>query len=73
MATFDRFDIAEAHYLYARHYHAGGDTKREDFHRLNRLGFAPGLSLCQSDDPEVALTENDAAIYAVLVEKKEDN
>ena len=70
MTYFNRFDIAEAHYLYARHYHIGGDTRREDFRRLNRIGFAPGLSLRQSDDPKVALTDNGGAIYAELVSRR---
>ena len=66
MAYFNRFDIAEAHYLFARHYHMGGDTVRRDFERLNRIRFKPGLSLCQHDDPALALTENGAEIYAML-------
>ena len=69
---FDRFDIAEAHYLYARHYHAGGDTRRRDFERLERVHFSPGLSLRLYDEPERALTENGAAIYAELVRRAED-
>ena len=70
MPTFDRFDIAEAHYLFARQYHMGGDTKRRDFWRLNRIGFKPGFSLRQYDDPALALTENGQEIYAVLVAKE---
>ena len=66
MAHFDRYDIAEAHHLFARHYHVGGDTARRDFWRLSRMGFKPGLSLCNQDDPALALTENGAEIYAML-------
>lgn len=69
MATFDRFDIAEAHYLFARHYHRGGDTYRRDFARLHRMEFHPGLSLRTHDDPDQALTENGAEIYRELVER----
>ena len=72
MPYFDRYDIAEAHYLYARHFHSGGDTKRQDFNRLHRLRFKPGLSLSNHDDPALALTENGAEIYAELVARGED-
>jgi len=64
---FNRFDIAEAHHLFARHYHSGGDTSRRDFERLHRMRFQPGLSLCTHDTPELALTENGALIYYELV------
>jgi hypothetical protein len=72
MTYFDRFDICEAHYLYARHYESGGDTVRQDFERLNRLHFSPGLSLRNSDDPAKALTENGAEIYTEIVNRHED-
>ena len=72
MPYFDRFDIAEAHYLYARHYEMGGDTNRNDFARLERIHFSPGLSLCTHEDPKLALTENGAEIYDLLVAKGED-
>lgn len=71
MAQFNKFDICEAHYLYARHYHMGGDTKRDDFVRLNRLHFSPGASLSSYDAPEEALTENGAEIYYLLAERGE--
>lgn len=67
MAHFTRFDIAEAHYLFARHYHQGGDTPRRDFERLHRIHFSPGLALRTHDDPALALSENGAEIYAELV------
>ncbi|KKL06646.1 hypothetical protein LCGC14_2593940 [marine sediment metagenome] len=66
MPYFDRFDIVEAYYLFARHYHSGGDTSDGIFKRIHRLRFKPGLSLCQHDDPSKALTENGAEIYAQL-------
>ncbi len=59
---FDRFDICEAHYLYARLY-----GEYETIGRLHNLGFSPGLSLRNSDEPETALTENGQAIYYRLV------
>ena len=66
MPYFDRFDIVEAYYLFARHYHSGGDTSDGIFARINRLHFKPRLSLTQYDVPELALTENGAEIYAQL-------
>jgi hypothetical protein len=71
MCDFNRFDIAEAHYLFARHYHSGGDTPRRDFSRLLQMGFEPGLSLILHDDPDRALTENGAAIYRRLAAAEE--
>ncbi len=59
---FDRFDICEAHYLYARLY-----GKYETITRLHNMEFSPGLSLVQHDRPESALTENGQAIYYRLV------
>lgn len=59
---FDRFDICEAHYLYARLY---GEYKT--ITRLHNMDFSPGLSLTQHDVPELALTENGQAIYYNLV------
>jgi hypothetical protein len=68
MCEFNRFDICEAHYLYARHYHSGGDTVARDFERLNRMRYKPGLSLQQHEKPELALTtENAIGIYYELV------
>ena len=59
---FDRFDICEAHYLYARQY-----GEYETITRLHNVGFSPGLSLTQHDVPELALTENGQVIYYRLV------
>ena len=62
MPTFDRFDIAEAHYVFATLYHDGGDTRRRDFARLSRMSFKPAPSLDLS-----SLTVNGLAIYGRLV------
>jgi hypothetical protein len=59
---FDRFDICEAHYLYARVY-----GEYATIARLHDMQFSPGLSLRESDEPERALTENGQAIYYRLV------
>lgn len=59
---FDRFDICEAHYLYARLY-----GEYETITRLHNMEFSPGLSLVQHDRPESALTENGQAIFYRLV------
>jgi len=59
---FDRFDICEAHYLYARLY-----GEYETIARLHSMEFNPGLSLRTSDVPEIALTENGQAIYYRLI------
>lgn len=69
-ARYNRFDICEAHYLFARHYHVGGDTDRDDYARLNRIKFKPGLSLVANDDPGEALSTNGAAIYRDLVRRE---
>lgn len=66
MTYFDRYDICEARYLFARHYHSGGDTSDRIYERLRRLDFKPGLHLIKYDDPDEALTENGAAIYREL-------
>jgi hypothetical protein len=63
---FDKFDICEAYYLFARHYHRGGDTSDSIFGRLCRMRFKPGLSLSQHEEPEKALTENGVEIYKHL-------
>jgi len=63
---FDRFDICEAYYLYAR---VNGDYST--IARLHNMGFSPGLSLRTSDVPEVALTDNGQAIYYALISKRE--
>ncbi len=59
---FDRFDICEAHYLYARVY-----GEYQIISRLFHMAFTPGLSLVNHDQPEEALTENGQAIYYRLV------
>ncbi len=66
MPDFNRFDTCEARYLFARHYHSGGDTSDRIFERLHRMRFAPGLHLIEYDDPHKALTENGQAIYREL-------
>jgi len=70
MPSFNRYDICEAHYLFARHFHVGGDTAASDFERLNRIKYKPGLSLTKSDDPDEALTENGREIYRELAESE---
>lgn len=61
---FDRFDLCEAHYLYARLY-----GEYQTITRLHQMGFSPGLSLNQHDIPEKALTENGQAIFYRLVSR----
>ena len=62
---FDRFDICEAYYLFARDYH-GGQGSREYAYlgRLSNLGFKSGPFLEVS-----SLNENAKEIYDSLVEK----
>jgi len=60
---WDRFDICEAFYLYAAHYHGGQWSKEyRIFGRLHNLGFkeSPILGLD-------SLEENARAIYDRLV------
>jgi len=64
---FDRFDICEAHYLYARVH-----GEYETITRFHRMGFSPGLSLMSHDQPESALTENGQAIYYHLISVRRD-
>jgi hypothetical protein len=64
---FDRFDVCEAYYLYARL-----NGEHETIARLNRMEFRPGLSLRSHDEPERALTENGQAIYYQLARRKAD-
>ena len=64
---FDRFDVCEAYYLYARLH-----GEHETIARLNRMEFRPGLSLRSYDEPERALTENGQAIYYQLARRKAD-
>jgi hypothetical protein len=62
---FDRFDICEAHYLYARVY-----GEYATITRLHNMDFSPGLSLRQYDEPERALSENGQAIYYRLLSRR---
>jgi hypothetical protein len=64
---FDRFDICEAHYLYARVH-----SEYATIARLNSMGFSPGLSLQSHDEPERALSENGQAIYYQIIKRKGD-
>ena len=64
---FDRFDICEAFYLFARHFHTSGDTSDEIFKRLRRIGYKPGLTMRLYDDPELVLSGNALEIYDHLV------
>lgn len=59
---FDRFDIAEAYYLYFCDYHGGQGSK--EYQRLSRMGryFRPRPSLSYE-----TLSENGQAIYDNLV------
>lgn len=60
---FDRFDICEAHYLFACEWHAGASSAEYAiFGRLSRMQFrpAPGLS-------KRSLTENGRYILARLI------
>ena len=65
--NWDRFDICEAWWLYARDYHEGqGSQSFEILGRLHRLGFRP------SRDFEVEnLTQNGLDIYERLVRATE--
>ena len=64
---FDRFDICEAYYLFAMHYHSGGDTTDRIFWRLRRMEFRPAPSLGCSGHDMMGLTENGAMIYNDLI------
>lgn len=67
MPYFDRFDICEAWYCYAAHYHAGQwSPEYAIFGRLLDMGFRPLPSL--GGTPE-NLTENGRAIYDRLVKR----
>ena len=67
---WDRFDIIEAYYLYARQYHKGQWSKEyKIFGRIANLGFTPGLSLRTYDKPSDALSANGVEIYNQLVKK----
>ncbi len=65
MAHFDRFDIAEAHHMFASLYHGGGgDPIYAKFSTLVRIGFKPAPTL----DVET-LEENGREIFDNLVSK----
>lgn len=59
---YDRFDIAEAYYLFLAHYHEGQGSNK--YQRLSKMAryFKPGPLLSVE-----TLTENGREIYEVLV------
>lgn len=63
---FDRFDIAEAYYLFLAHYHEGQAS--EKYRRLSRMTnyFKPSPLLSVEK-----LSENGREIYEALVEREE--
>lgn len=65
MAYFDRFDIAEAHYLYYSHFHSGQWS--DEYRRLCKMSeyFRPRPNLSIE-----TLTENGQEIYDFLVARK---
>ena len=64
---YDSYDICEAYYLYASHYHEGQFSQLyEIFGRLENLKFKPRPMLSDVAD----LSENGQMIYENLVEKK---
>lgn len=70
MAYFDRFDIAEAYYVFASLWHNGQDSQEYAiFGRLSRIGFKPSPMLGAPED----LEENAQEIYLDLVEKYNPN
>ncbi|MEQ8786231.1 MAG: hypothetical protein RIC55_08025 [Pirellulaceae bacterium] len=67
MATFDRFDIAEAHYLFLSEYHEGQGSER--YARLSRLSRVFHPSPCWAG--AASMNENAREIYAALVDRHE--
>jgi hypothetical protein len=64
-ASFNRFDICEAWYLYAMDYHTGQWSKEyKIFGRLDRMKFKPSLLFSCVED----LTDNGKIIFFNLVE-----
>lgn len=63
---FDRFDIAEAYFLFLSHCHEGQGS--EKYHRLCRMGryFKPRPSLSVE-----TLSENGREIYESLIQREE--
>jgi len=69
MAQFDKFDICEAHYVFAMLWHGGqGSDEYRKLGQLHHMGFRPRFRLSNEDD----LTENGREIYDNLVSKLED-
>lgn len=68
MPYFDRFDIAEAYYLFFTHYHEGGGSRK--YQRLStmgqRLGFRPRPLLSVE-----TLSDNGREIYEDLAYHEE--
>ena len=63
---FDRFDICEAHFMFAMLFHGGmGCSIYAKFAQLERLQYRPSPSLSDPRD----LTENAREIYRQLVVK----
>jgi len=65
MSQFNRFDICDAYYLFASHWHSGqfSETYRI-FGRLHAIRYKPGMLLqLETAEPEVK------AIYGSLVKK----
>lgn len=64
MAHFDRFDICEAHFMFAMLWHGGmGCSIYAKFAQLERMRFRPRASLANPKD----LGENAREIYKQLV------
>lgn len=65
MAYFDRFDICEAHYVFASLYHGGARSPEyRIFGRLSDMQFRPAPALGRD-----SLTENGRDIMAGLVRR----
>lgn len=63
---FDRYDICEAYYLFAKYYHSGMFSKEYAyFGRLDEIRFYPRRNLTYDK-----LTENGKSIYDNLVQKR---
>ena len=63
---FDKFDICEAHYIFAVLYHGGQSCPiYAKFAQLDRIGFRPSPLLSDEND----LNENARSIFEDLVEK----
>jgi hypothetical protein len=64
MPYFNRFDVCEAYYVYALHYHRGqGSKEYAVFGRLANIGFDPSRLLYGEEN----LSENGREIYNRLV------